>query len=79
MQIYFVILIFLLFSDQFFWGGGQKSLRGANCLREAPPALHVEESQTSKRMRISGHLEFFFDVCAVILRKQYRRLIKLVS
>ena len=29
MQISFVLLIFLLFSDQI--SGGQKSLRGANC------------------------------------------------
>ena len=30
MQISFVMLIFLLFSNQFFFGGG------ANCLREKP-------------------------------------------
>ena len=32
MQISFVMLIFLLFSNQFFWGEGQ--IAGANCLRE---------------------------------------------
>ena len=36
MQISFVMPIFLLFSDQI--SGRQKSLRGANCLRGAPPA-----------------------------------------
>ena len=35
MQISFVMLIFLLFSDPNF--RGQKSLRGANCLRGALP------------------------------------------
>ena len=40
MQISFVMLIFLLFSDQI--SGGDKSLWGGNCLGSAPP---VEESQ----------------------------------
>ena len=41
-QISFVMLIFLLFSDQILLS---RSLGGANCLKGAPPALSVEESQ----------------------------------
>ena len=53
MQISFVMLIFLLFSDQILWG--QKSLSGENCLKGAPPSPAVEESQ-------STHAEFSTDL-----------------
>ena len=45
MQIYFVMLIFLLFSDQI---SGGKSLRGASCLRGAPPGHPIEKSQSAR-------------------------------
>ena len=42
MQISFVMLIFLMFSDQTFFGGRrQKSPRGANCLRGRSPMMKV--------------------------------------
>ena len=37
MQTSFVMLIFLLFSNEFFWGEGQ--IPGANCLREKPAVI----------------------------------------
>ena len=43
MQISFVMLIFLLFSDQI--SGAQKSPRGVNCLRGRPP---VEDNQSPR-------------------------------
>ena len=42
MQISFVMLIFLLFSDQISGGGAKVSEGWANCLRGCPP---VEETQ----------------------------------
>ena len=44
MQISFVMLIFLLFSTQFFWGRGK--FPGANCLREKPPVSRTMYQNT---------------------------------
>ena len=46
MQISFVMLIFLLFSDQIS-GGRQKSLRGANCLSREPYLLWKKSLRSS--------------------------------
>ena len=56
MQISFVMLIFLLFSDQF--QGEQKSLRGANCLRGVSPTCPppVEESQFNLWGDLKDHI-----------------------
>ena len=53
MQISFVMLIFLLFSNQFFRGVGQ--IPGANCLREKPAVSRTMYTYLqNKRMRRCG-------------------------
>ena len=70
MQISFVMLIFLLFSDQIS-GGGSKSLqgKGANCLRGVPPP--VEESQNCISVVREPEKNFNFNAskCLLLTRR----------
>ena len=52
-QIFFVMLTFLLFSNQI---SGQKSLTGANCLRGAPPALPPPGGRKPTKKHLHRHI-----------------------
>ena len=49
MQMSFVILIFLLFSNQFFFLGGGRKFAEANCLREKPAVSRTMYQNTEMR------------------------------